>query len=223
MSGIFHDGRWYENADLICLSCRQPVYEPKDSQSNYHCFHCGRALGITETEEQDSHWLPPVFVARPVDGITINEAIEYLLDDAGQRRIFENQPAAEAFLTASGYTTEELEHVYFVETEGAENPADALVSYSVSYSIYKMNCNGNWDDEPMEVTVEGYKTIEILKGEMNEVVLKTLQTNRIPDGKIRVEMQICKVTGAGHKTETYEDSEEFELMYQNGALTAIME
>lgn len=119
MSGIFHDGKWYENADLICRSCKLPVYESDSSQCDYHCFRCEKTLDISQTEEQDSRYdaLPPVEVARPVDGITMNSAIEYLLDEKGEKRVFPNQPAAEAFLLAAGYTGEELEHVYFVEAE----------------------------------------------------------------------------------------------------------
>lgn len=60
-------------------------------------------------------YLPPVMVARPIDGITLNGGLEYLLDDAGSRRIFRNQPEAEAFLSGHGLSSEELEHIYFVE------------------------------------------------------------------------------------------------------------
>ena len=59
--------------------------------------------------------MPPVMVARPVDGITLNEALEYLLDDTGKPRIFHNQPEAEAFLLSHGFTSEDLEYIYFVE------------------------------------------------------------------------------------------------------------
>ena len=59
--------------------------------------------------------MPPVMVARPVDGITLNEALEYLLDDTGNTRIFHNQPEAEAFLLSHGFTSEDLEYIYFVE------------------------------------------------------------------------------------------------------------
>jgi hypothetical protein len=56
-------------------------------------------------------------VARPVDGITINTALEYLLDDSGQPRIFNNQPEAEAFLMTHGIPSDDLEHFYFVECD----------------------------------------------------------------------------------------------------------
>lgn len=60
-------------------------------------------------------------VARPVDGITVNEALEYLLDENEKPRIFANQPEAEGFLLAQGIDGEALEHFYFVEvTENEE-------------------------------------------------------------------------------------------------------
>ena len=52
---------------------------------------------------------------RPVDGITVNEALEYLLGENEKPRIFSNQPEAECFLLAQGMDAEALEHFYFVE------------------------------------------------------------------------------------------------------------
>ncbi len=115
MSGIFHDGRWYENTDMICRRCGSPVYESDNPEYSYQCFYCDEDLYSFEAEEQDAIYLPPVMVARPVDGGTLNEALEYLLDDTGRTRIFQNQPEAEAFLLCHGFTSEDLEHFYFVE------------------------------------------------------------------------------------------------------------
>ena len=115
MSGSFHDGRWYENTDMICRRCGSPVYESDNPEYSYQCFYCDEDLYSFEAEEQDAHYMPPVMVARPVDGITLNEALEYLLDDTGNTRIFHNQPEAEAFLLSHGFTSEDLEYIYFVE------------------------------------------------------------------------------------------------------------
>ena len=38
-----------------------------------------------------------------------------VLDDTGKTRIFQNQPEAEAFLLCHGFTSEDLEYIYFVE------------------------------------------------------------------------------------------------------------
>ena len=92
MSGIFHEGRWYENTDMICRRCGRPVYDSDNPEYRYPCFHCDEDFYSIEVEEQDALYLPPVMVARPVDGITLNEALEYLLDDTGKTRIFQNLP-----------------------------------------------------------------------------------------------------------------------------------
>lgn len=115
MSGIFYEGRWYENTDMICRRCGSPVYDSDNPEYRYQCFGCDEDFYSFEVEEQDALYLPPVMVARPVDGITVNTALEYLLDDTGQPRIFESQPAAEAFLLCHGHTSEDLEYIYFVE------------------------------------------------------------------------------------------------------------
>lgn len=121
MSGIFHEGRFYENTDLVCHRCGRPVYESDNPEYRYQCFYCDEDLFSFEVREQDGLYLPPVMVARPVDGITVNEALEYLLDENEKPRIFANQPEAEAFLLAQGFGGEALEHFYFVEvTENEE-------------------------------------------------------------------------------------------------------
>lgn len=121
MSGIFREGRFYETTDMVCRRCGQPVYESDNPEYSYQCFHCDEDLYSFEVTEQDGLYLPPVMVARPVDGITINEALEYLLDENEKPRIFANQPEAEAFLLAQGIDGGALEHFYFVEvTENEE-------------------------------------------------------------------------------------------------------
>ena len=40
MSGIFHEGRWYENTDMICRRCGRPVYDSYNPEYCYQCFHC---------------------------------------------------------------------------------------------------------------------------------------------------------------------------------------
>ena len=71
MSGIFHEGRWYENTDMICRRCGRPVYDSDNPEYCYQCFHCDEDFYSFEVEEQDALYLPPVMVARPVDGITL--------------------------------------------------------------------------------------------------------------------------------------------------------
>lgn len=120
MIGIFHEGRWYENTDMVCRRCGHPVYESDNPEYGYQCFHCDEDMYSFEVKKQDGMYLPPVMVARPVDGITINEDLEYLLNDDGKPRIFTNQPEAECYLLAHGFDSEALEHVYFVEAADDE-------------------------------------------------------------------------------------------------------
>ena len=45
-------------------------------------------------------------VARPVNGITLNGDLEFLLDDAGEVRVFDSPEGAKSFLIASGVDLE---------------------------------------------------------------------------------------------------------------------
>lgn len=117
MSGIFHEGRWYEGTDMVCRRCGHPVYGLDNVEYSYQCFHCDEDLYSFEVTEQDGLYLPPVMAARPAGGITLNEGLEYLLDEDGKPRIFASQAEAEAYLRMAGCTEAELETVYFVEVE----------------------------------------------------------------------------------------------------------
>ncbi len=59
-----------------------------------------------------------VVVARPVDGITINTELEFLLDDDGKVRTFDSPEQARLFLTAAGVEPEELRHMTVMESCG---------------------------------------------------------------------------------------------------------
>ena len=56
-----------------------------------------------------------VIVARPVNGITLNDELEYLLDDGGEVRTFDSEEQARAFLVAAGVGLEELRHMVIIE------------------------------------------------------------------------------------------------------------
>ena len=57
-------------------------------------------------------------VARPIDGITINAELEFLLDDGGKVRMFDSPEEAKLFLVANGVDSEELRHMTIMESCG---------------------------------------------------------------------------------------------------------
>ena len=57
-------------------------------------------------------------VARPVNGITLNGDLEFLLDDAGKVRVFDSPEEAKSFLIASGVDAEGLRHMTIMESCG---------------------------------------------------------------------------------------------------------
>ena len=59
-----------------------------------------------------------VVVARPIDGITINDDLEFLLDDSGEVKVFDSPEEARAFLIANEVDLEELRHMTFMESCG---------------------------------------------------------------------------------------------------------
>lgn len=115
MSGIFYEGHWYENTDMVCKLCGNPVYQSDNAEYSYQCFRCDEDLYSFEVEKQACPYLPKVAVARPVNGIALNGGLEYLLDESREIRVFHNQPEAEMFLLANGFISEDLEFLYFVE------------------------------------------------------------------------------------------------------------
>jgi len=57
-------------------------------------------------------------VARPVNGITINGELEFLLDDSGEIMMFDSTEQAKSFLIANGVDAEELRHMTIMESCG---------------------------------------------------------------------------------------------------------
>jgi hypothetical protein len=63
---------------------------------------------------------PIVMIARAINGITINGDIEFLHDELGAVRLFENQEVAEKFLLINGVSVDELDNYYYIEPIEAE-------------------------------------------------------------------------------------------------------
>lgn len=58
-------------------------------------------------------------ISRKVEGICLNEN-EYILNDDGSVRIFENKIVATKFLTDSGLTDDDIEDIRFLDAEKYE-------------------------------------------------------------------------------------------------------
>lgn len=58
-----------------------------------------------------------VIVGRPINGISIN-GLEYLMDDEGAYKIFDDIDAAKKFLMENGFDEENLEELVFKESIG---------------------------------------------------------------------------------------------------------
>lgn len=61
-----------------------------------------------------------VAVCRPFDGITLNTEVEYVLDDDGEIKKFEDVETAEEWLREHGVGEEIMEFLFFVNTENGE-------------------------------------------------------------------------------------------------------
>lgn len=59
-----------------------------------------------------------VVVARPINSITINSELEFLLNDSGAVRVFDSPYQAGLFLADAGVGPEELRHMTFMESCG---------------------------------------------------------------------------------------------------------
>jgi len=66
---------------------------------------------------------PRVIVARPVDGITLNTALEYLQDKNDEIIVFKNQLEAEDYLLKQGIPYDDFIHLYFLIYDGLPDEA----------------------------------------------------------------------------------------------------
>ena len=116
MSGVWNEGKWYENTGHVCHRCGKPVYKSDLKEYVFQCFHHDEDLYSIEADEAAAP--PRIIVARHFDGITINTALEYLLDDNDEPLIFNGQPEAEAYLLDQGIPGDDLQFLYFIDYDG---------------------------------------------------------------------------------------------------------
>ena len=57
-------------------------------------------------------------IARPIGGITINNELEFFLDNSGSVRVFDNSEQAKLFLDDAGINLEEQRHMILMESCG---------------------------------------------------------------------------------------------------------
>lgn len=111
MSGVIYNGEYMENVDYVHIPCSHYVYE---GNAGYYCVKCGKTVADEELNEGPDT-MPKVMIARNVNGISINGAVEFLLDEHGDRRLFDNQAIAEGFLLLNGIPMDELDSYYYLE------------------------------------------------------------------------------------------------------------
>lgn len=63
--------------------------------------------------------------------------------------------------------------------------------YTAKYLIYEYD-GRNLPDDPVECEINGYESVEALKGETTEVIEKLINNYKIPNGLVDIEMSIEK-------------------------------
>lgn len=80
-----------------------------------------------------------VIVGRPINGITINEELEFLLNDDDTMLYFDDVGCAKQYLADKGISEEEMEHMKFIESCGRCRRCGAPLFYSF-VPDYKYQC-----------------------------------------------------------------------------------
>jgi len=166
MIGAIHYNVFYENTGFQCRRCGRPVYRSTVLACAYQCFACEKDFFDDEVEPLSASRNPRVMVARPVDGVTLNTALEMLLDDNNEVIVFDNKAEAEAYLLEHGVDAEEMEHMYFCEATldpllrviEAEEVTLAEISEELDYR--DRSGGQRWNDSLHE-----YATIELQEAE----------------------------------------------------------
>ena len=100
-------------------------------------------------------------VARPMDGITINTKLEFLLDDDGEVRMFDSPEQAKSFLTAAGVEPEELRHMTIMESCGICRKCGSPLFKSLSpgYTFQCFTCDEDFYHFEQEAVVADVKNM----------------------------------------------------------------
>ena len=86
---------------------------------------------------------PKILVGRAIDGISIN-GLEYLLDDSGKPKEFDNVHQAKMFLRENGFhflSDEELENAFaFTETNSSTMTKEEYIKEQILHYIMLQIC-----------------------------------------------------------------------------------
>jgi len=165
MTGILHYDVFYENTGFQCRHCGRPVYKSNLPEYTYQCLSCEEDFYSFEVEPQATPRNPRIMVARPVDGITLNTALEMLLDDVNEVLVFDNKAEAEAYLLEHGVDADEMEHMYFCEATldrlmRAIEAGEVTVAEITEELDYREHGNLRWNDSLHEYTTEELQEAE---------------------------------------------------------------
>ena len=97
-----------------------------------------------------------VVIGRPVEGITLNGELEFLLNDSGVVWIFDSPEQAKEFLIAAGFDPEELHHMTVMESCGiccrcrsplfhSRLPGYAYQCFTCNQDFYKFEQIQEWE------------------------------------------------------------------------------
>ena len=105
-------------------------------------------------------------VARPVNGITLNGDLEFLLDGDGEVRIFDSPEQARSFLSATGVEPEELRHINIMESCGICRKCGSPLFKSLSpgYTFQCFTCDEDFylfEQKDATPDISGMSPIEL--------------------------------------------------------------
>lgn len=97
-----------------------------------------------------------IVVGQPVNGISINHELEFLLNDEGSVKNFECIEAAQAFLKKHGYEDEDMSSFKFMESCGVCRRCGSPLFKSLlpEYSYHCFNCDEDFYAFEQEMPLE---------------------------------------------------------------------
>ena len=100
-------------------------------------------------------------VARPINGITLNGELEFLLEYGGEVRMFDSPEQAKSFLVSAGVKPEELRHMTIMESCGICRKCGSPLFKSLSpgYTSQCFTCDEDFYHFEQEAVVADVKNM----------------------------------------------------------------